>query len=58
MLLRIMYGSRNVLVDSYGKESKRKEGSTMGLYDLKIDGRVNPVGTSFLRLVCSWKVRN
>ncbi len=40
------------------KERRREEESTMELYDLKINGRVNPVGTSFSRLVCSWKVRN
>ncbi len=33
-------------------------GTGMELYDLKINGRVDPVGTSFPRLVCSWKVRN
>lgn len=37
---------------------KRKEDSYMELYDLKVNGRVNPIGTAFSRLVCSWKVRN
>lgn len=29
----------------------------MEFYDLKINGRVCPMGTSFSRIVCSWKVR-
>lgn len=30
----------------------------MKFYDLKINGRIRPMGISFSRIVCSWKVKN